>query len=100
RIEGLSREALEEIELGEGRLPDPSSGTMELVVGPMVAQNFWDAKTGRGFWETGEQPAVDLYGKPFFTMFQSSGAEESGKQKKYVFSSVSLFTSPLTGNTY
>ena len=42
RIEGLSREALEEIELGEGRLPDPSSGTMELVVGPMVAQNFWD----------------------------------------------------------
>lgn len=85
RIEGLSREALEEIELGEGRLPDPSSGTMELVVGPMVAQNFWDAKTGRGFWETGEQPAVDLYGKPFFTMFQSSGAEESGKQKKYVF---------------
>ena len=85
RIEGLSREALEEIELGEGRLPDPSSGTMELVVGPMVAQNFWDAKTGTGFWETGEQPAVDLYGKPFFTMFQSSGAEESGKQKKYVF---------------
>ena len=85
RIEGLSREALEEIELGEGRLPDPSSGTMELVVGPMVAQNFWDAKTGKGFWETGEQPAVDLYGKPFFTMFQSSGAEESGKQKKYVF---------------
>ena len=85
RIEGLSREALEEIELGEGRLPDPSSGTMELVVGPMVAQNFWEAKTGRGFWETGEQPAVDLYGKPFFTMFQSSGAEESGKQKKYVF---------------
>ena len=84
RIEGLSREALEEIELGEGRLPDPSSGTMELVVGPMVAQNFWEAKTGKGFWETGEQPSVDLYGKPFFTMFQSSGAEESGKQKKYV----------------
>lgn len=85
RIEGLSREALEEIELGEGQLPDPSSGAMELVVGSMVSQNFWNAKTGRGFWESGEQPDVDLYGKPFFTMFQNSGGEESGTQKKYVF---------------
>lgn len=44
RIEGLSREALEEIELGEGRASGSVLRTMELVVGPMVAQNFWEAK--------------------------------------------------------
>ena len=85
RIEGLSREALEEIELGEGRLPDPSSGTMELVVGPMVAQNFWEAKTGKRLLGDGRAAVGGSLRKAVFTMFQSSGAEESGKQKKYVF---------------
>ena len=81
---GVSRATLEEIELGQGTLPNPNSNTMELVVGNMVARNFYNSKTGRGYWDTGEMPDVDLYNDSFFMTFQNTGMSD-GKQKKYVF---------------
>jgi len=80
---GLSQEALADIEIGEGRLPNPKAGTMELVIGNMVARDFYNTKTGKGFWETNEMPDVDLYNKPFFVFFQNSG-DGSTAQKKYL----------------
>ena len=87
RLVGMSREALpefEDIELGSGTLPDSHSNTMELIIGNMVARDFFHSKTGKGYWETGEMPDVDLYNRPFFVIFQNYGSEES-KQKKYIF---------------
>ena len=85
QIMGVSREVLDEIKLGEGRLPDPNANTMELVVGNMVSRNFYNSKSGRGYWETGEMPDVDLYNKQFFMIFQSSGPSEEQTEKKYIF---------------
>ena len=81
---GMSRESLEEIELGVGTLPNPNSNTMELIVGNMVARDFWNSKTGEGYWDSGEMPDVDLYNEAFFMMFQGNGGYNE-KQKKYVF---------------
>lgn len=83
-LNGVSRTMLEEIELGKGTLPDPNSNTMELVVGNMVVRDFWNSKTGEGYWETGELPDVDLYNDSFYMLFQDTGGS-SGKQKKYIF---------------
>ena len=84
RLMGVSSETLKEIELSQGTLPSGDTNTMELVVGNMVARDFYNSKTGRGYWDTGEMPDVDLYNSPFFITFQNTG-NKNGKQKKYVF---------------
>lgn len=84
RLMGISLETMEEIKLGQGTLPNPDSKTMELVVGNMVSRDFYNTKTGRGYWDTGEEPDVDLYNQSFFITFQNMG-DNGGKQKKYVF---------------
>ena len=84
RLMGISLETMQEIELGQGTLPDPNSKTMELVVGNMVSRDFYNTKTGRGYWDTDEMPDVDLYNESFFITFQNTGST-NGKQKKYVF---------------
>ncbi|MCI8454684.1 MAG: ABC transporter permease [Lachnospiraceae bacterium] len=85
QLTGVSRVVLEEIKLGEGRLPDSGASTMELVVGGMVARNFYNTKTGKGFWDTQEIPDVDLYNRQFFVTFQSSGGNDKVSEKKYIF---------------
>ena len=55
----------------------------------MVRQNFSNAKTGKGYWDTGEMPDIDFINKPMFTIFdtdayyQSKGnsSGEDGSQK-------------------
>ena len=64
---GVSQSFLEQIPLGEGRLPEP--GEMGMVVGNTVQQNFYNSKTGRGYWDTGELPEVDFMNKPLFVIF-------------------------------
>ncbi len=81
---GVSQEILQEIELGQGTLPDPNSGTMQLVVGNMVQRNFYNSKTGKGYWDTGEMPDVDLINQPVFMYFQNNG-NYNEKPKKYIF---------------
>jgi len=43
-IYGVNREYLEQIPLGQGRLPDPDAPIPELVYGNMVSRNFYEAK--------------------------------------------------------
>ena len=62
---GVSQSFLEQIPLGEGRLPEP--GEMGMVVGNTVQQNFYNSKTGRGYWDTGEMPDVDFMNKPLLS---------------------------------
>lgn len=84
QLTGITREEMKSIELGVGRLPAADANTMELVVGNMIQRDFYNMKTGRGYWETGELPDVDLYNKQFFTLFENYG-DGNSKQKKYIF---------------
>lgn len=93
RLQGVSRQVLEEIELAEGTIPASDSSNMELVIGNLVQRDFYHSKTGAGYWETGEEPDVDLLNEPFFVTFQNSGT--SGKQKKYMFPAVGLVAGGL-----
>lgn len=102
RLEGIPAAAMSDIKLKEGHLPSPSDENLELVVGNMVAQNFNNAKTGKGYWDTGEIPDVDFMNRPVFTIFdmdsyyqsQSSFGGESGQAvkppKKYMLQTAGL----------
>ena len=48
-----------------------------MVVGNMVAQNFSNAKTGKGYWDTGEMPDIDFINKPMFTIFDTDAYYQS-----------------------
>jgi len=80
---GAPREYLEQISLGEGELPPANSVNMELIYGNAVVQWFYNSKTGKGYWETGEIPEIDFMGKPMFVIFdrnsyyQSQGGDSS-----------------------
>ena len=89
QLHGIPLGAMKNIKLGEGSLPTTETKDMEMVVGNMVAQNFSNAKTGKGYWDTGEMPDIDFINKPMFTIFdtdayyQSKGnsSGEDGSQK-------------------
>ena len=66
-IRGVGQNYLKQLSLGEGRIPEP--GELGLVFGNTVLQDFHNSKTGRGYWDTGELPQVDLLGKPLFVIF-------------------------------
>ncbi|MCC8024090.1 MAG: ABC transporter permease [Clostridium sp.] len=74
-IRGVSQTYLEQLSLGEGRIPE--SGEMGLVFGNTVRQDFYNSKTGRGYWDTGELPDVDFLGKPLFVVFDMDAYYQS-----------------------
>ena len=67
QLKGVSQSYLEQLNLGEGRIP--ASGELGLVFGNGVIRDFANAKTGKGYWDTGEMPDVDPMGKPMFVIF-------------------------------
>ena len=75
RLTGVSQSYLKQLDLGEGRIP--ASGEMGMVFGNGVLQNFMNAKTGKGYWDTGELPDVDLMGKPVFVVFDMDAYYQS-----------------------
>ena len=98
-LNGVSQSYLEQIDIGEGRLPEP--GEMGLVVGNHVAQQFYNSKTGKGYWDTMEMPDVDFMGKPLFVIFDMDayyqsrgGSSESGSTvkppKKYMIQTTGM----------
>lgn len=90
-ITGVSQEYLENIPLGQGEIPQRGD-PMKLIYGNCVIQWFRNSKTGDGYWDTQELPAVDFMNKPMFVIFdmdayyQSQGGGESGVKppKKYM----------------
>ena len=88
QLKGVSQSYLEQLELAEGRLPQP--GELGLVFGNGVIRDFTNAKTGKGYWDTGEMPDVDPMGKPMFVIFdmdayyqsQGSGSSSDGTPVK------------------
>lgn len=92
---------MKDIPLGEGKLPTERTEGMEMVVGNMVARNFNNAKTGKGYWDTGEDPDVDFMNRPMFVIFdmdayyqsQSGGGSDGeavSPPKKYMMNTAAL----------
>ncbi len=80
QLRGMSKEALEEqkIELAAGgRLPDPNSPNIELVFGNGVLTSFSEKSTGRGYWETGQLPDIDLSKDQMFLILDQDGYFQS-----------------------
>lgn len=79
-LQGMSHDALEnmEIPLAEGgSLPQQNSGNLELVYGNMVLQNFNNKSGGKGYWETGELPDIDLMKDTIFLILDQDAYYQS-----------------------
>lgn len=86
---GMTQEALErrnlKLEPG-GTLPDPKSGQLELIFGNQVLMNFSEKSTGRGYWDTGEYPDIDLMNDQMFlildtdTYYNSQNSSDFGSK--------------------
>lgn len=93
---GAPREYLEKIPLGQGKLPEEGSKELELIFGNAIRQWFSNTKSGKGYWETGELPAVDFMGKPMFVIFdmdkyyQSRGDSTVKAPKKYLLKTAGI----------
>lgn len=87
------------IPIGEGKYP-ADNGELEIFYGNMVLQQFQNEKTGRGYWETGELPNIDLMKDPLYVVFdtdrywQGGTTGENGqpvpKAKKYLIPTAGL----------
>ena len=107
QLKGVSQSYLEQLELAEGRLPQP--GELGLVFGNGVIRDFTNAKTGKGYWDTGEMPDVDPMGKPMFVIFdmdayyqsQGSGSSSDGTPvkppKKYLIETTGMLAGGENG---
>ena len=90
---GVSRKYMEDIPLGRGKLPDRGESRLQIIMGNRVAQNFYNARTGKGFWETGEYPDIDFMDDTVFYYFNpsySSSSEETKPPKKYLLETVGV----------
>ena len=107
QLKGVSQSYREQLELAEGRLPQP--GELGLVFGNGVIRDFTNAKTGKGYWDTGEMPDVDPMGKPMFVIFdmdayyqsQGSGSSSDGTPvkppKKYMIETTGMLAGGENG---
>lgn len=71
QLSGVNRTYLEKIPLGEGSIPPENDKQLQFIYGNMIAREFTNAKTGEGYWQTGEEPDVDLMNKPVFIIFNT-----------------------------
>lgn len=74
---GVTREYMEQIPLGEGALPSQNEKDMKLIVGNWVPQQFSNAKTGSGYYDTGEMPDVNFMNQPLFVIFDTDAYYQS-----------------------
>lgn len=78
-IRGMNLDALHKmnIELGEGTLPEPNIGKVELVYGNQVLADFYNSKTGASYWSTGKLPDIDLLKNPIFIIYDTDAYNQS-----------------------
>lgn len=76
--------------VGEGTLPQENAGELQLFYGNMALANFYESKTGKGYWETNELPDIDLMHDSVFYILdrdayyqsQDGGTDENGQPYK------------------
>ncbi len=65
--------AAKNIPLGEGSLPTPNSGNLELVFGNGAPTMFNEKGGGNGYYETGELPDIDFVNDSIFLILDQDG---------------------------
>lgn len=76
QLQGMSDEALKNLNMElapGGRLPDPDSAELELVFGNGVIMDFYEEKTGKGYWDSGELPDIDMANDQMFLILDQEG---------------------------
>ncbi len=76
QLEALTPEAMEELKLDlakGGRLPATGTSTLELVYGNGIITNFYEKGTGKGYYETGELPDIDMQKDTIFLILDQEG---------------------------
>ncbi len=70
-LRGVSAEKMRDlgITLGQGDFPDPAAGQLQAVYGNMVIGEFYNEKTGQGYWYNGEMADVDLMNDTIMFIF-------------------------------
>lgn len=95
QLYGVSREKLNKIKLGEGRLPETDANSLEFVVGNCAIMDFYNEKTQKSYWETGVLADVDFINQPVFTIYDrnayySSQSGDADPPKKYLLQASGL----------
>lgn len=107
-IRGMPSEAIENlgIEIGEGCLPSADDEELKFFYGSQILQNFYNSKSGAGYWETGELPDIDFMRDPVFTIFDmdayyqsqwSDGETVVQPPKKYLIETCGVEAVPESG---
>ncbi len=76
-LTGVSDEYLAEIPVGEGERPSSKDKEMRMLVGNQMITQFSNAKTGKGYWDSGELPDVDFMNQPMFVIFDMDAYYQS-----------------------
>lgn len=106
QLYGVDRQTLEDIPLGEGRLPDKDADSLEFVVGNNVITQFYNEKTQEYYWDTGKVPEVDFMNQALFTIFDQnaywqSQSGEGDPPKKYLLQASGMVEGTIdTWNQY
>lgn len=80
QIVGTTREALENqnIEMRPGgNLPEENSGQLEFVFGNGLQTQFYEKNSGKGYWDTGELPDVDLEKDQMFLILNTTAYDNA-----------------------
>lgn len=100
-MNGVSKEYMEQINIGEGHLPEPG-GDLEMVVGNQVARNFYNTKSRGGYRNYDEVADVDFINRPMFVIFDTNayyqaqsgsrgeGSSPSKPPKKYMIPTAAM----------
>lgn len=86
QLQGMEHDALEQMDIPlkpGGSLPKVNSSNLELVPGNMIPAMFYNKTTGKGYWETGEVPDVDLTRKSSFLILDSSSYYQTQGQQGF-----------------
>ncbi len=61
-IRGVDADKMGEIgiKLGQGSFPEKDAGQLQAVYGNMIIADFYNEKTGEGYWYNGSMPDIDL----------------------------------------
>lgn len=82
-LRGMSEQSLKDqnIELAPGgKLPDPKNPNLELVFGNGVLTSFYEKSSGKGYWETGEIPDIDLANDQMFLILDQDSYFQTQNQ--------------------
>lgn len=69
-LTGSDEEYMKNLKLKDGEIPKASDKELRAIYGDAVLESFNDAKTGKGFFDTGVKPDVD-YSAPMFVIYDT-----------------------------